>query len=124
MRGRGACEFRLEYVRSGRSAYVASKHAVLALTESLREKMPDFIQVSLICPGFVRSELGPTELWALGLDTDHLVYTSIALLRAGALFVVSTPTTAVSRNETVKSCGLMKPMRHVTKAIVNSMCAA
>ncbi len=36
--------------------YVASKHAVLALTESLKEEVPDYIEVGLICPGFVQSD--------------------------------------------------------------------
>ena len=40
------------------AAYVSSKHAVLAITEALREEVPDFIEVGLVCPGFVRSELG------------------------------------------------------------------
>jgi len=38
------------------SAYVATKHAVRVLTESLREEMPVHVDVDLICPGFVTSE--------------------------------------------------------------------
>ena len=33
------------------AAYVASKHAVLGLTDALREEMPDHISVGMIAPG-------------------------------------------------------------------------
>lgn len=71
------------------AAYIATKHAVLALTEALREEMPDFIDVGLICPGFVRSELGDPAVMAMGMDTD--TYTAIAMeqIKAGAFFIVS-----------------------------------
>jgi NAD(P)-dependent dehydrogenase (short-subunit alcohol dehydrogenase family) len=36
------------------AAYVASKHAVLGLTDCLREEMPDYISVGMIAPGFCR----------------------------------------------------------------------
>lgn len=39
------------------AAYIASKHAVLGLTETFREQMPDFITVGLIIPGWVATEL-------------------------------------------------------------------
>ena len=71
------------------AAYIATKHAVLALTESLREEMPDFVDVSLICPGFVRSELGPPEAMAMGMDTDRYVELAMKQLKAGEFFVVS-----------------------------------
>ena len=70
-------------------AYVGTKHAVLALTESLREELPDFIDVSLICPGFVRSELGPPEQMALGMDTDKFVDSAVTQLKAGVFYVVT-----------------------------------
>ena len=38
-------------------AYVASKHAVLALSESLRDDLPDFIHVGTIFPGYVDTPL-------------------------------------------------------------------
>ncbi len=71
------------------AAYVSSKHAVLAITESLREETPEFIDVSLICPGFVRSELGPEEAMQHAMDTDK--YTSIAMeqIKENEFYVVS-----------------------------------
>jgi NAD(P)-dependent dehydrogenase (short-subunit alcohol dehydrogenase family) len=38
-------------------AYVASKHAVLGLSESLRDDLPDFIHVGTIFPGYVDTPL-------------------------------------------------------------------
>jgi NAD(P)-dependent dehydrogenase (short-subunit alcohol dehydrogenase family) len=37
--------------------YTASKHAVLALSDVLRNELPEFIKVSILCPGYVPSEL-------------------------------------------------------------------
>ena len=69
--------------------YVASKHAALAISESLREETPDFIEVSHICPGFVRSELGDEAAFQFAMDTDE--YTSVAMkqLKEGKFYVVS-----------------------------------
>lgn len=71
------------------AAYVSTKHAVLALTEALREEMPDFIDVGLICPGFVTSELGPPEAMKMGMDTDK--YTGIAMeqIKNNEFYIVS-----------------------------------
>ena len=71
------------------SAYVASKHAVLGLTDSLRVEVPDFIDVGLICPGFVRSELGDPDLMALGMDTDQFTAVALEQIKQGKFFVVS-----------------------------------
>ena len=72
--------------------YVASKHAVLALTESLKEEVPDYIEVGLICPGFVQSELGGDEAresMSHAMDTDR--FTSIAMkqIKQGEFYIVS-----------------------------------
>lgn len=37
--------------------YTASKHAVLGLSDVLRNELPDFIKVSIVCPGVVPSGL-------------------------------------------------------------------
>ena len=74
------------------AAYVASKHAVLALTETLREDTPEFIDVGLICPGFVRSELGGPEneqVAALGMDTDRFTTIAMEQIKNGEFFIVS-----------------------------------
>jgi NAD(P)-dependent dehydrogenase (short-subunit alcohol dehydrogenase family) len=70
------------------NAYVISKHAVLALTDLLRKEVPDFVEVGLICPGLVNSELGDDGI-SFGMDTDK--YTSIAMeqIKAGRFYIVS-----------------------------------
>jgi NAD(P)-dependent dehydrogenase (short-subunit alcohol dehydrogenase family) len=40
------------------AVYTASKHAVLGLSDVLRQELPDFIGVSILCPGMVASDLG------------------------------------------------------------------
>lgn len=71
------------------SAYEASKHAVHALTDALREEAPDFIEVAFVAPGFVSSEMTDPFGKGLSMDTDR--YTGIAFgqLKAGAYYVVS-----------------------------------
>jgi NAD(P)-dependent dehydrogenase (short-subunit alcohol dehydrogenase family) len=70
-------------------AYVATKHSVFAITQSLYEEMPDFIEVSLICPGFVVSELGPEENMQYGMPTDQFIEIAMQQIKAGEFFVVS-----------------------------------
>ena len=70
------------------SEYIASKHAVLAMTVALREEAPDFMEVGLIAPGLVNSELGEDGI-SFGMDTDK--YTAIAMeqIKAGKFYIVS-----------------------------------
>ena len=70
-------------------AYVATKHAVFAVTQSLHEELPDFIDVSLICPGFVVSELGAKENMERGMPTDEFIERAMPQLKAGNFFVVT-----------------------------------
>ncbi len=69
--------------------YVATKHSVFAITQSLYEELPDFIDVGLICPGFVVSELGPEENMQHGMPTDEFIAKAMPQLKAGEFFVVS-----------------------------------
>ena len=70
-------------------AYVGTKHSVYAITHSLREELPDLIDVSLICPGFVVSELGPKENMQHGMPTDEYIAYAMKQLKAGEFWVVS-----------------------------------
>lgn len=69
------------------AGYVASKHAVLAMTTALREEVPDNIEVALIAPGLVRSELSKetTE----GMDTDAYAAIVMKQIEAGEFLIVS-----------------------------------
>lgn len=69
------------------AGYVASKHAVLAMTVALREEVPDHIEVALICPGLVRSELSKET--DMGMDTDAYAALAFAQIEAGEFFIVS-----------------------------------
>ena len=69
--------------------YVSTKHAVYAITHSLREELPEFIDVSLICPGFVVSELGPEENMKHGMPTDEFIEKSMPQLKANEFFIVT-----------------------------------
>lgn len=68
-------------------AYVSSKHAVLAITELLAEEVPDHIDVAVIMPGLVKSEM--TKSLGLGMDTDTFTETVLQQLKAGELYAVS-----------------------------------
>lgn len=70
-------------------AYVATKHSVFAVTQSLYEELPGFIDVCLICPGFVVSELGPKENMQHGMPTDQFIEIAMQQIKAGEFFVVS-----------------------------------
>jgi NAD(P)-dependent dehydrogenase (short-subunit alcohol dehydrogenase family) len=48
-------------------AYLASKHAVLGLTDALRSEMPAQISVGMIAPGFVATELILKAMRDLGM---------------------------------------------------------
>jgi NAD(P)-dependent dehydrogenase (short-subunit alcohol dehydrogenase family) len=70
------------------AAYLATKHAVLGMTDNLREQMPDFIHVGLIIPGFVKS--GLTEAVAhLAMDTDEFAAIVLRQIGDGQFYIVS-----------------------------------
>jgi dehydrogenase/reductase SDR family protein 7B len=49
-----------------RSAYAASKHALHGYFDSLRTELPETINVSIICPGFIRTNVTINALTADG----------------------------------------------------------
>src|SRR6202044_488703 len=48
----------LGVAHAGAAFYTASKHALLGLSDVLRRELPDFIGVSILCPGMVATNLG------------------------------------------------------------------
>ncbi|MEO1552378.1 MAG: SDR family NAD(P)-dependent oxidoreductase [Pseudomonadota bacterium] len=70
------------------AAYIASKHAVRGLTEAMRDDFPEFIQIGMIVPGFVASEMtAGSEQFAMDADTfAEKVVTQIA---AGEVYIVT-----------------------------------
>ena len=71
------------------AGYVATKHAVLALTDALREELPEFVEVGLICPGFVRSEIASEKDMSMGMETDKYAAIVMEQLKNGEFFIVS-----------------------------------
>ncbi|MEM9620345.1 MAG: SDR family NAD(P)-dependent oxidoreductase [Pseudomonadota bacterium] len=70
------------------AGYLAAKHAVLGMTDNLREQMPEFINVGLIIPGFVKS--GLTERVAhLAMDTDQFAAIVLQQIADGRFYIVS-----------------------------------
>ncbi|MEO1662503.1 MAG: SDR family NAD(P)-dependent oxidoreductase [Pseudomonadota bacterium] len=68
--------------------YIASKHAVRGLTEAMRDEFPDFIQVGMIVPGFVASEMTKgSEQFAM--DADTFADKVVEQIRAGEFYVVT-----------------------------------
>ena len=68
--------------------YTMSKHAVLALSESLRDQAPDFMDVGLICPGWVDSEISGSSM-SMAMPTDQFVGIAMPQIRAGNFIIVS-----------------------------------
>ena len=71
------------------AAYVASKHAVWGLTDSLREEMPEHISVGMIAPGFVGSELIPEPMRPMGMPVDKFAGIVLPQILAGEPYAVS-----------------------------------
>ena len=71
------------------AAYIASKHAVLGLTDCLREEMPEYISVGMIAPGFVGSELIPEAMRPLGMPVEEFAAIVLPQILAGEPYVVS-----------------------------------
>ena len=70
------------------AAYLATKHAVLGMTDNLREQMPDHIYVGLIIPGFVAT--GLTEAVAhLAMDADRYAGIVLEQIAARQFYIVS-----------------------------------
>ena len=70
------------------ASYIASKHAVRGLTEAMRDEFPDFVQVGMIVPGFVASDMTKgSEQFAM--DADTFAEKVVEQIRAGEFYVVT-----------------------------------
>ncbi|WP_144147283.1 SDR family NAD(P)-dependent oxidoreductase [Paraburkholderia sp. BCC1884] len=69
------------------AGYVVSKHGVLAMTVALREEVPPHIDVALICPGLVLSELAKET--QEGMATDKYAALVMKQILAGKFYIVS-----------------------------------
>ncbi|MEX0342775.1 MAG: SDR family NAD(P)-dependent oxidoreductase [Erythrobacter sp.] len=71
------------------SAYIAGKHAVLGLTESMREDLPDHVHAGTILPGWVFTPFGDARVMQHGMDVGEYADLVVPQLLAGRRFVVS-----------------------------------
>lgn len=71
------------------AAYIAAKHAVLGMTESLREDLPEHVHAGLIVPGWVFTPLGPEQFMKFGMDVERFVDLILPQIFARRRFVVS-----------------------------------
>jgi NAD(P)-dependent dehydrogenase (short-subunit alcohol dehydrogenase family) len=91
-------------------AYTASKHAVLGLSDVLRRELPEFVKVSILCPGMVPSRLGqavrnrperfggPLDVSgggnvpaAIGMSADEVGRRAVDGVAAGEFYIVTHP---------------------------------
>lgn len=75
-------------VRNG-GAYIASKHGIHAIMKSLRQEAPDFMEVGIIIPGFVYTDIGPEAIMKMGMEADEFVDRLIPQIKAGQFYIVS-----------------------------------
>ncbi len=71
------------------AAYIAAKHAVLGMTESLRGDLPPHVHAGLIIPGWVFTPLGPEQFMKFGMEVDRYVDIILPQILARRRFVVS-----------------------------------
>lgn len=71
------------------AAYIAAKHAVLGMTESLREDLPEHVHAGLIIPGWVFTPLGPEQFMKFGMEVTEYARIVVPQLLARRRFVVS-----------------------------------
>jgi NAD(P)-dependent dehydrogenase (short-subunit alcohol dehydrogenase family) len=96
----------LGVAHAGAAFYTASKHALLGLSDVLRQELPDFIGVSILCPGMVTTNLGGSarhrpdrfggpELKArpasMGLDPADIGRAAVEGIRRGDFYIVTHP---------------------------------
>ncbi len=71
------------------AAYIAAKHAVLGMTESLREDLPPHVHAGLIVPGWVYTPLGPEQFMKFGMNVEDYIDIILPQILGRRRFVVS-----------------------------------
>lgn len=81
------------------AAYIASKHAVLGMTESFREDMPEHVHVGTIMPGWVATGLTPDAVADMAMTAEDFARIAVPQMLARERYVVSHPYNAVRNAE-------------------------
>ncbi|MEP3329715.1 SDR family oxidoreductase [Sedimentitalea sp.] len=72
--------------------YTASKHAGRAINEALRLEVPAQVEIGVIFPGMVQSELGgSTAMTQIGMPTEEFVNVIWPQIENGEFYIVSHP---------------------------------
>jgi NAD(P)-dependent dehydrogenase (short-subunit alcohol dehydrogenase family) len=82
-------------------AYIASKHAVLGLTENLREDLPPHVHVGTIIPGWVATGINPAAIRDRAMPADRFAEIVLPQIAARERFVVSHAYNVERMNERV-----------------------
>lgn len=82
-------------------AYVAAKHAVLGLTESLREDLPEHVQAGTLIPGWVHTAIGPDAVMRHGMSVERFAEIVVPQFAARERFVVAHAYNAVRVHERI-----------------------
>lgn len=82
-------------------AYVAAKHAVLGLTESLREDLPDHVRAGTLIPGWVHTAIGPDAVMRHGMSAERFAEIVVPQFAARERFVVAHAYNAVRIHERI-----------------------
>lgn len=69
--------------------YIAAKHAVLGLTESLREDLPPHVHAGTIIPGWVFTAIGEERFMKFGMEVNEYAEIVVPQILANDRFVVS-----------------------------------
>lgn len=70
-------------------AYIASKHAVLGLTESLRGDLPAHVHAGTIVPGWVGTNINPPEVREVAMSAERFAEIALPQIAARERFVVT-----------------------------------
>ena len=78
----------------GIAAYTASKHALLGLSDVLRQELPAHIGISLLCPGIVATKMSAAPrdedgVLIFGLEADEIGRRAVAGLRDGQFYIMT-----------------------------------
>lgn len=71
------------------AAYISAKHAVLGLTENLREDLPEHVHAGLVIPGWVHTSIGPDATMRHGMAVDRFAAIIVPQMLACERFVVA-----------------------------------
>jgi NAD(P)-dependent dehydrogenase (short-subunit alcohol dehydrogenase family) len=71
------------------AAYIGAKHAVLGITESMREDLPEHVHLGTIIPGWVFTGIGPEKVMSQALPVTEYVNIILPQILARRRFVVS-----------------------------------